>query len=64
MRRLTVLTMPDGTEIAYTEGAHYGQLIEDPDEVRSFALTYDRLRAMALPPLMSLDMGRGRRPGP
>ncbi|MFG2130790.1 Scr1 family TA system antitoxin-like transcriptional regulator [Streptomyces sp. NPDC048751] len=55
---LTVLTMPDGSEIAYTEGAHHGQLIEDPDEVRSFALTYDRLRAAALPPLMSLDMIR------
>lgn len=55
---LTVLTMPDGSEIAYTEGAHYGQLIEDPDEVRYFALTYDRLRAAALPPLMSLDMIR------
>lgn len=55
---LTVLTMPDGSEIAYTEGAHYGQLIEDPDEVRRFALSYDRLRAAALPPLMSLDMIR------
>ncbi|WP_405777315.1 Scr1 family TA system antitoxin-like transcriptional regulator [Streptomyces sp. NBC_01538] len=55
---LTVLTMPDGSEIAYTEGAHYGQLIEDQDEVRSFALSYDRLRAAALPPLMSLDMIR------
>ncbi|MFK4103757.1 Scr1 family TA system antitoxin-like transcriptional regulator [Streptomyces sp. NPDC019531] len=55
---LTLLTMPDGSEIAYTEGAHYGQLIEDPDEVRSFSLTYDRLRAAALPPLMSLDMIR------
>ncbi|MFB0620906.1 helix-turn-helix domain-containing protein [Streptomyces sp. AGS-58] len=55
---LTVLTMPDGSEIAYTEGAHYGQLIEDGDEVRSFALTYDLLRAAALPPLMSLDMIR------
>ncbi|GGZ85907.1 transcriptional regulator [Streptomyces echinoruber] len=55
---LTVLTMPDGSEIAYTEGAHYGQLIEDPDEVRRFALTYDRLRAAALPPLMSLGMIR------
>ncbi|WP_345619678.1 helix-turn-helix transcriptional regulator [Streptomyces ziwulingensis] len=55
---LTVLTMPDGAEVAYTENAHYGQLVEDPDEVRSFALTYDRLRAAALPPLMSLDMIR------
>ncbi|MFE2275833.1 Scr1 family TA system antitoxin-like transcriptional regulator [Streptomyces sp. NPDC059454] len=55
---LTVLGMPDGSEVAYTEGAHFGQLVEDPDEVRSFALTYDRLRAAALPPLMSLDMIR------
>jgi hypothetical protein len=58
---LTVLTMSDTTEVAYTEGAHYGQLVEDPDEVRSFALTYDRLRAAALPPLMSLDMIRHAR---
>ncbi|MEV5232773.1 helix-turn-helix domain-containing protein [Streptomyces pseudogriseolus] len=58
---LTVLTMPDGTEVTYTEGAHYGQLVEDPDEVRRFSLTYDRLRAAALPPLMSLDMIRSVR---
>lgn len=55
---LTVLTLSDGSESAYTEGAHYGQLVENPDEVRSFALAYDRLRAAALPPLMSLDMIR------
>ncbi|MEU5309472.1 helix-turn-helix transcriptional regulator [Streptomyces sp. NPDC021562] len=55
---LTLLTMPDDSEAAYTEGAHYGQLIEETGEVRSFALTYDRLRAAALPPLMSLDMIR------
>ncbi|WP_406729770.1 helix-turn-helix transcriptional regulator [Streptomyces sp. GD-15H] len=55
---LTVLTLPDGSDVAYTEGAHYGQLIEDPDEVRKFSLTYDRLRAAALPPLMSLGMIR------
>ncbi|MHA5050257.1 helix-turn-helix domain-containing protein [Streptomyces sp. SD15] len=55
---LTILALPDGSEVAYTEGAHYGQLIEDPAEVRRFSLTYDRLRAAALPPLMSLDMIR------
>ncbi|WP_149552200.1 helix-turn-helix domain-containing protein [Streptomyces marokkonensis] len=55
---LTILTLPDGSDVAYTEGAHYGQLIEDPDEVRAFALTYHQLRAAALPPLMSLDMIR------
>ncbi|MBT2391136.1 helix-turn-helix transcriptional regulator [Streptomyces sp. ISL-1] len=55
---LTVLTQPDGSEVAYTEGAHYGQLVEDPAEVRRFTVSYDRLRAAALPPLMSLGMIR------
>ncbi|MFI8813535.1 MULTISPECIES: helix-turn-helix domain-containing protein [unclassified Streptomyces] len=58
---LTVLVLPDGTEAAYTEGAHYGQLIEEPEEVGRFTVTYDRLRAVALPPLMSLDMIRSVR---
>ncbi|MEE1795390.1 helix-turn-helix transcriptional regulator [Streptomyces sp. BE308] len=58
---LTVLVLPDGTEAAYTEGAHYGQLIEEPEEVARFTVTYDRLRAVALPPLMSLDMIRSVR---
>lgn len=55
---LTLLVMPDGSHIAYTEGAHYGQLTEEPDEVERFELTYDDLRAMALPPLASLDLIR------
>ncbi|UKY55388.1 helix-turn-helix domain-containing protein [Streptomyces inhibens] len=55
---LTVLTMPDGSEVAYTEGSDYGQLIEDPQEVKSYSVAYDRLRALALPPNMSLDMIR------
>ncbi|MFF4045748.1 Scr1 family TA system antitoxin-like transcriptional regulator [Streptomyces chartreusis] len=60
---LTVLTLPDGSEVAYTEGAHYGQLIEEPAEVNRFTVTYDRLRANALPPLMSLDMIRSAMEG-
>ncbi|MER6139146.1 helix-turn-helix transcriptional regulator [Streptomyces sparsogenes] len=55
---LTLLTLPDGSEVAYTEGAHFGQLIEEPSDVRRLTVTYDRLRAAALPPLMSLDMIR------
>ncbi|MEW2493105.1 helix-turn-helix transcriptional regulator [Streptomyces nodosus] len=55
---LTLLALPDGSDVAYTEGAHYGQLVEDPAEVKRFSLSYDRLRAAALPPLMSLDMIR------
>ncbi|MER8195776.1 helix-turn-helix transcriptional regulator [Streptomyces microflavus] len=55
---LTVLVLPDGTQVAYTEGAHHGQLTEEPEEVERFGLTYDHLRAMALPPLMSLELIR------
>jgi transcriptional regulator with XRE-family HTH domain len=55
---LTILTLAEGEQVAYTEGAHYGQLIEDPAEVSRFEVTYDRLRAEALPPIMSLDMIR------
>jgi transcriptional regulator with XRE-family HTH domain len=60
---LTVLELPDGSEVAYTEGAHYGQLIEDPEEVERLSLSYDRLRAAALPPLMSLDVIRSAMEG-
>ncbi|MFJ6659646.1 Scr1 family TA system antitoxin-like transcriptional regulator [Streptomyces sp. NPDC091377] len=55
---LSLLDMPDGSKIAYTEGAHYGQLVEEPADIRGFELAYDRLRAVSLPPLMSLDMIR------
>ncbi|MFK4182761.1 Scr1 family TA system antitoxin-like transcriptional regulator [Streptomyces sparsogenes] len=55
---LTVLTLPDGTEVAYKEGADFGQLFEEPSDVERLAVTYDRLRAVSLPPYMSLDMIR------
>ncbi|MFJ8546405.1 Scr1 family TA system antitoxin-like transcriptional regulator [Streptomyces sp. NPDC093586] len=55
---LTLLTLPDGSEVAYTEGSDYGQLIEEPAKVSRYKVIYDRLRAAALPPLMSLDMIR------
>ncbi|MFE9373860.1 Scr1 family TA system antitoxin-like transcriptional regulator [Streptomyces sp. NPDC006711] len=55
---LNILTMLDGTVVAYTEGADSGQLIEDPHEVKSYGISYDQLRADALPPCMSLDMIR------
>ncbi|MBB4713678.1 Scr1 family TA system antitoxin-like transcriptional regulator [Streptomyces luteogriseus] len=55
---LTILTLPDGSEMAYTEGADYGQLIEEPVNVGRYKVIYDRLRAAALPPVTSLDMIR------
>ncbi|MFE9066034.1 Scr1 family TA system antitoxin-like transcriptional regulator [Streptomyces violaceusniger] len=55
---MTVLTLPDGVEVSYKEGADFGQLVEEPTDVKRYAVTYDRLRAASLPPLMSLDMIR------
>ncbi|MEU6227146.1 helix-turn-helix transcriptional regulator [Streptomyces sp. NPDC047042] len=60
---LTILTMPDGSEVAYTEGSDYGQLIEEPADVSRYKVIYDRLRAAALPPAMSLDMIRSAMEG-
>ncbi|MFF6874789.1 helix-turn-helix domain-containing protein [Streptomyces sp. NPDC012474] len=60
---LTILTLPDGSEMAYTEGADYGQLIEEPVNVSRYKVIYDRLRAAALPPVMSLDMVRSAMEG-
>lgn len=60
---MTLLTMPDGTEAAYLEGSNYGQLVEEPTEAKEHALIYDRLRAAALPPVLSLDMIRATMEG-
>lgn len=60
---LTILTLPDRAEAAYTEGSDYGQLIEEPSKVARYKVIYDRLRAVALPPLMSLDMIRSAMEG-
>ncbi|MFJ8592411.1 Scr1 family TA system antitoxin-like transcriptional regulator [Streptomyces sp. NPDC093598] len=60
---LTILHLPDGSEMAYTEGADYGQLIEEPANVGRYKVIYDRLRAAALPPVTSLDMIRSTMEG-
>ncbi|MDT0380985.1 helix-turn-helix transcriptional regulator [Streptomyces sp. DSM 42041] len=60
---MTLLTMPDREETAYLEGSNYGRLVEEPAEVQEHALIYDRLRAAALPPVLSLDMIRAAMEG-
>lgn len=47
---LTVLWMPDGSTVAYTEGAWSGELVEDRDDVDRLRLSCDVLRDSALPP--------------
>lgn len=55
---LTLLRLPDGREYAYSEGADYGRLTEEPTEVKAYMDMYHQVRSMALPVAISLDMIR------
>ncbi|MET9290404.1 DUF5753 domain-containing protein [Streptomyces sp. NPDC003077] len=50
---LTLLTLDDGTCVAYEESIDTGQLIEENKEVASRYRAYDRMRAAALSPRQS-----------
>ncbi|MER6101077.1 helix-turn-helix transcriptional regulator [Streptomyces sp. NPDC001832] len=45
---LTLLTLTDGTRVAYEEGIQAGHLYEDPDVVKKWRRQYEVLRANAL----------------
>ncbi|UGQ14743.1 helix-turn-helix transcriptional regulator [Yinghuangia sp. ASG 101] len=45
---LTLLTQDDGTQTAYLEGSHTGQLIESIAAVTEYELAYDLVRASSL----------------
>ncbi|MFD5396285.1 helix-turn-helix domain-containing protein [Streptomyces sp. NPDC127097] len=47
---LWLLWMADGGAVAYLEGNRSGELIEEPEEVEQYRLSYDRLRDEALSP--------------
>ncbi|WP_236710646.1 helix-turn-helix transcriptional regulator [Streptomyces sp. 150FB] len=47
---LTILWLPDGTSVAYTEDQHSGQLIESAADVDDLRLAYDLMRDQALSP--------------
>ncbi|QKW06710.1 helix-turn-helix transcriptional regulator [Streptomyces sp. NA04227] len=53
---MTILTMPDGTRVAYLEGINSGSLSDTPDDVTRHAVVYDRLQANALTPEASLAL--------
>ncbi|MER5367077.1 helix-turn-helix transcriptional regulator [Streptomyces sp. NPDC002722] len=42
--------------LLYTEGSYHGQTIDDPSIVMRYRKAYDRLRAAALPPEVSLEL--------
>jgi hypothetical protein len=47
---LTLMTVKDGTTVAYEESIDSGTLIEDWERVRSRKHAYDRLSSYALSP--------------
>ncbi len=55
---LTLLTLPKGGEVVYTEGIRAGDLIDEPEEVAKYAAVYDRVQANALSPSASADLIR------
>lgn len=55
---LALMTLDDGTHVAYEESISTGTLIEDADRVRSHQWAYDLLRACALSPADSAALIR------
>ncbi|MFB8443143.1 helix-turn-helix domain-containing protein [Streptomyces niveus] len=51
---LTILWLPDGSAVAYTEDARSGELFESAADVEELRLSYDLLRDLALSPRESV----------
>jgi hypothetical protein len=55
---LTLLTLPNGSTVAYEEGIEVGHLYEDRDSVKKWRRHYEVLRAKALSPAASAELIR------
>ncbi|MGW0828427.1 helix-turn-helix domain-containing protein [Streptomyces sp. NPDC002845] len=55
---LTMLTLPNGSTVAYEEGIEVGHLYEDRDSVKKWRRRYEVLRANALSPAASAELIR------
>ncbi|WP_461033807.1 helix-turn-helix domain-containing protein [Streptomyces mayteni] len=53
---LSLMTFAEEPPVAYSEGAHTGQLIEDLELVERYRHSYDLIRAAALSPTASLTL--------
>ncbi|MFF3428661.1 helix-turn-helix domain-containing protein [Streptomyces sp. NPDC002602] len=51
-----LMSFSDAPPVMYTEGLYSGQIIDDPGIVTQYQQAYNRLRAAALPPKVSLKM--------
>jgi len=53
---LFLMNFDDEPPLLYTEGPYHGQTIDDPSILAKYRKAYDRLRAAALPPEVSLAL--------
>ncbi|MFD7032062.1 helix-turn-helix transcriptional regulator [Streptomyces sp. NPDC059917] len=51
-----LMSFSDAPPVMYTEGMYSGQIVDDPGTVVQYQQAYNRLRAAALPPEVSLKM--------
>ncbi|MFF0727994.1 Scr1 family TA system antitoxin-like transcriptional regulator [Streptomyces sp. NPDC004134] len=51
-----IMKFAEGPPMVYEEGAHRGNLIDDPALVAQYQASYDLIRAAALSPMASLEM--------
>lgn len=52
---LRIMTLDDGSKVAYTEGPHSGHVLDTPKELNDCRRSYDLVRAAAMSPVASLS---------
>lgn len=55
---VTILWLPDGRSVVYTEGSYSGELVADPADAEKLRLSYDLMRDSALKPQDSVALIR------